>query len=464
MNSFAKKFIGTKAFYMSVIALLVPMVVQQGITQFVSLLDNVMVGRLGTIPMSGVAIVNQVIFIFNLTVFGGMSGASIFGAQYYGKADIDGMRDTLRFRAWFALGASAIGILALVLFGSTFLKLFLNPQVSDQNEIDTTLSLAKSYMDIMLWGLVPFTFSVCISSVLRNASETFIPMVASVISILVNLVLNYLLIFGSFGLPKMGVAGAAVATVIARYVELIYLIIQSVRHKKRFPFFIGVFKTLRVPLPLVKRIAITGTPLMLNETLWSMSTSLVQVCYASRGLQAVAASNINGTVFNLFALILMSMGDAVGIMAGQQLGADNVQGAKDTVRKLIVFGAGMNAVVGLMLILSAPYIPLIYNTEGSVRQMATQMLMISGAMMPLSTVTNCAYFTIRSGGRTFITFLFDCVFNWAVCLPIAYVLCYHTGVSLVTAFFLVQCADLIKCAIGLIMLKSGIWAKNVVNN
>ena len=98
------RYIGDKAFYLSVVALLVPMVVQQGITQFVSLLDNVMVGRLGTIPMSAVAIVNQVVFIFNLTVFGGMSGASIFGAQYYGKKDDAGLRDTVRFRVYFAIG------------------------------------------------------------------------------------------------------------------------------------------------------------------------------------------------------------------------------------------------------------------------------------------------------------------------------------------------------------------------
>ena len=97
------------------------------------------------------------------------------------------------------------------------------------------------------------------------------------------------------------------------------------------------------------------------------------------------------------------------------------------------------------------------------RDLAAQMMVISGFMMPWGTATNCAYFTIRSGGRTFITFLFDCVFNWAVCLPLAYVLCYHTAIGVAGAFLLVQCADLLKCFIGMAMLKSGIWAKNVVN-
>lgn len=461
-SGFKARYIGTKAFYMSVIALIVPMVVQQGITQFVNLLDNVMVGRLGTLPMSGVAIVNQVVFIFNLTIFGGMSGASIFGAQYYGKRDVEGLRDTLRFRMWFAVVMGGLGVLALAFFGERFCLLFLNSEASAPEEIAATLEFARSYMGIMLWGLVPFAVSNCFASVLKDTGETFIPMVASVISIGVNLVLNYLLIFGAFGFPKMGVAGAALATVIARYLEMGYLIFQSVRQKERFTFMKGAFKSLRVPMGLVRRIAVTGTPLMLNEALWSISTSLVQVCYASRGLSAVAAANINGTVFNLFSLLMMAMGNAVGIMAGQQLGADNIEGAKSTVRKLIVFGTVLNAAVGLALIFAAPVIPLIYNTEPAVRELAAGMLRISGVLMPISTVTNCAYFTIRSGGRTFITFLFDCVFNWLVCLPIAYLLCYHTGLGLVTAFFLVQCGDVIKCIIGVAMLKSGIWAKNVV--
>lgn len=462
--TFIKKYIGTKAFYLSVITLLVPMIIQQGITQFVNLLDNVMVGRLGTAPMSGVAIVNQVIFIFNLTLFGGMSGASIFGAQYYGKGDLEGLRYTLRFRTLFALGVTAVGIGALLCFGKSFFMLYLNSDSSTPQEVADTLEYAQAYMDIMLWGLLPFAISNCFASVLKDTGETFIPMVASVLSIGVNLALNYLLIFGSFGFPKMGVAGAALATVIARYIEMAYLIFQSFRHKKRFVFFQGAFRSPRVPLALARRIAVTGTPLMLNEMLWSMGISLITACYATRGLAAVAASNISTTAHQLFSLLLMAMGNAVAIMVGQQLGANDMEGAKDTVRKLLFFGTAINLVMGLLLIASAPFIPLIYNTEPEVRSLAARMLMISGAFLPLGAIVNCSYFTIRSGGRTFITFLFDCAYTWAVCLPIAFVLSRFTSLSLPWMFFLVQCADSgLKAVIAVIMLKSGIWAKNVVN-
>jgi len=449
---------------MAVIALIIPMIVQQGITQFVNLLDNVMVGRLGTNPMSGVAIVNQIIFIFNLTIFGGLSGASIFGAQFYGKGDHEGLRHSFRFRLLFGIGVTALGIAIFLVFGEQLFHLYLNEENSVPGDIAATLGFAKQYMSIMLWGLPPFMIVQVFSSTLKDMRETFSPMVASVISILVNLVLNYLLIFGSFGFPKLGVQGAALATVIARYLEMLYLVVYAMRRKKKFIFLQGAFRSMRVPLGLVKKITITGTPLLLNETFWSMGMAAVNVCYATRGLDAVAAANICSTIHNLFAIVMMTMGNAIGIMSGQMLGANNIEGAKDTVRKVLFFSVGLNIVMGSLLALCSPFVPYIYNTEPVVRSIATRMLLICGCFLPVNAFVNCAYFTIRSGGKTFITFLFDCVFTWVVCLPIAFCLSHFTALPLVWIFFFVQCADIIKLIIGLLMLKSGIWAKNVVND
>ena len=463
MKSLRKKFIGSRAFYASVLALLVPMIVQQGITQFVNLLDNVMVGRLGTSPMSGVAIVNQIVFIFNLTIFGGLGGASIFGAQFFGKKDYEGVRYTLRFRLLFSLVIWALGILVFLLFGQQLFQLYLNKEASTPEEITATLGHAKDYMNIILWGLLPFALVQCFSSTLRDVGETFSPMVASIIAICVNLVGNYLLIFGSFGFPRMGVAGAALATVISRYVEMAYLLLRTYRHRKQFPFVQGLFRDFRIPLSLVKQIAVTGTPLLLNETLWSIGTAAVNMCYAIRGLQAVAATNINSTVWNLFAIVMMALGNAIGILSGQLLGAGDIPGAKDTVRKLLFFSVCVNLVIGGGIIACSPLIPQIYNTEPVVRQTATQLLVISGIFLPLTSYVHGTYFTIRSGGKTFITFLFDCVFTWVVNLPVAYCLCQFTGLSVVWVFFFVSCADIIKAVIGSIMLASGIWANNVVS-
>ncbi len=464
MTNFRKRYIGSRAFYASVLAILIPMIVQSGITQFVNLLDNVMVGRLGTNPMSGVAIVNQLIFIFNLTIFGGFSGASIFGAQFYGKGDHEGLRQSFRFRLLFGLGVVAIGVAVFLVFGEQLFHLYLNKENSSPQDIAETLAFAKEYMLISLWGLLPFMLVQCLSSALKDMRETFSPMMASIISIFVNLILNYLLIFGSFGFPKMGVAGAALATVTARYAEMLYLAVYALRRKKKFLFLQGAFKSMRVPVSLVKKITVTGTPLLLNELLWSIGTACVNMCYATRGLTAVAATNISGTINNLFSIILMTSGNALGILSGQLLGANDKEGAKDTVRKVIFFSIMGNIVMGGLLVLCAPTIPHIYNTEPQVREIAARLLMICGCTMPMHAFINCAYFTIRSGGKTFITFLFDCVFTWVVSLPLAFCLCQFTALPVVWVFFFVSCADILKIIIGGAMLKSGIWANNVVNS
>ena len=248
-----KKFIGSKAFYASVVALILPMMVQQGITQFVNLLDNVMVGRLGTQPMSGVAIVNQIVFIFNLTIFGGLSGASIFGAQFFGKGDMEGVRSTFRFRLLFGAVVVVLGMAVFLTWGEDLFSLYLDENASTPAELAATLNYAKDYTAIIIWGFFPFMIVQCYSSVLRDAGETVGPMVSSMIAIFVNLIGNYLLIYGSFGFPKLGVAGAALATVIARWSEMTYLVFYAHRRKKKFTFLQGAYRSFRIPLPLVGR-------------------------------------------------------------------------------------------------------------------------------------------------------------------------------------------------------------------
>ena len=458
-----KKFIGSKAFYASVVALILPMMVQQGITQFVNLLDNVMVGRLGTQPMSGVAIVNQIVFIFNLTIFGGLSGASIFWAQFFGKGDMEGVRSTFRFRLLFGAVVVVLGMAVFLAWGEDLFSLYLDENASTPAELAATLNYAKEYTAIIIWGFFPFMIVQCYSSVLRDAGETVGPMVSSMIAIFVNLIGNYLLIYGSFGFPKLGVAGAALATVIARWSEMAYLVFYAHRGKKKFTFLQGAYRSFRIPLPLVRQIAVTGTPLLLNEVFWSIGTAMVSMCYATRGLTAVAATNINSTVWNLFAIVMAAMGNAIGILSGQLLGAGDIQGAKDTVRKLLFFSVAVNLLIGGAIVAVPPLIPFIYNTEAVVRQTATHLLMISGSFLPLSAFTQGSYFTIRSGGKTFITFLFDCVYTWVVCLPIAFLLSSFTSLPLEWVFLCVQAADILKAVIGAVMLKSGIWANNMVS-
>ena len=314
-SRFLSRYVGNKAFYKSVLTLLIPIIIQQFITNFVSLLDNVMVGSLGTEAISAASIANQIMMVFMLAIFGGLSGASIFGAQFFGKGDMDGMRYTFRFKMIFAVLCSAVAILIYIVWGEAFIASFLKGE-SNGGDLDLTLRSGCAYLNIMLWGLPPFALVQVYAGTLREAGETRAPMFAGICAILTNLFGNWVLIFGHLGAPALGVEGAAIATVISRWVELVIVAVFAHRHEDRYPFFAGAYKSLYVPGKLAGRIVRTGAPLLVNEILWSLGMTFINQFYSSRGLNAVAALNITGTAWNLFCVIMFAMGSAVSIMVG----------------------------------------------------------------------------------------------------------------------------------------------------
>ncbi len=474
INNLKRKFIGDKAFYRAVLMLLIPLVVQQGVTSFVNLLDNLMVGTLPTESFSAVAIVNQILMVFNLAVFGGLSGASIFGTQFVGKGDVDGMRQTFRFKLYFCAAVSVIGIGLLWMFDETFIGLFLK---GDTDSGDLTLALHEGldYLHIMLWGLAPFAIAQTYVSSIRETGETVAPMIASLCAIFTNLVLNFLFIYPTrqmsvFGLEftmwgaGMGVRGAALATIISRYVEMLYIVIYAHKNANKYDFMRGAFRNGYVPLLLIKKIAITGSPLLINEILWSLGMTFINQSYSTRGLEAVAATNITSTAWNLFGIIMFAAGNAIAIMVGQCLGRGDSKGARDIDNKLLFFNLVIHVVMGLLLIAVSGLIPQMYNVSDHVRETTKQLLMVAGAALPIHAFLHATYFTIRSGGKTLITFLFDSVYTWAVPVVVAYCLSHFTDWNIVGIYFAVQFVDVVKLIIGLFMLRSDFWCNNVVND
>ncbi|MBQ6613974.1 MAG: MATE family efflux transporter [Clostridia bacterium] len=460
--SFKKKFIGDKAFYKMLFVLVIPLIIQQGVTSFVNLLDNIMVGSLGTEQMSSVAVVNQLIFVFNLTIFGGISGVSIFGAQYAGVGDNDGLRHTFRFKMIFGVLASVVAIVVLYFFGDGLSLLFLDNEANSDLDMSVLLQYAREYLNIMLIGLVPFMVVQVYSSTLREMGDTFVPMVASVVAIVINLVFNYFLIFGKCGFPRLEIRGAAIATVLSRYVEMFVVVLYTHVRKSKFAFAKGAYRSLYVPGELVKKIAITGSPLLINEVLWSLGATYINGCYSTKGLFAYAAININTTAWNLFCIIMFAMGTAISIIVGRELGKGDRENAIDLDTKLLFFNFVVHIIIGILFVVSAKYIPLLYNVEDEVRSIATSLLIVSGATLPMHALVHAIYFTVRSGGKTLVTFLFDSAYTWAVPAVIAFILCTFTNLSIVPIYLIVQLSDACKLTIGLLMLKSGFWANTII--
>lgn len=461
----AKKdyFIGDKKFYKKVIAVVLPIIIQNTITNVVSLLDNVMVGRLGTVEMSSVAIINQLIFVFNLCVFGAISGAGIFSTQYAGAKDHEGVRNCFRMKVLICLSVLLISFMIFGFFSEQLIGLYLAENTSAE-DIVSTITFGKEYLMIMMVGLIPFTISQIYSSTMRELGETKLPMYASAAAIFVNLLFNYFLIFGKCGFPKLGVTGAAIATSMSRFVELFIAVVATHRNKTRFAYIKGVYKSLRVPGKLSISIIKKGLPILFNEFLWSLGMATLLQCYSVRGLEVVAAANIASTINNLFNVVLIAMGSAIGILVGQCLGGDDVDGAKKTVWRMVVLGVVCCTCIGIVLIALSGIIPHIYNTEAEVKHLATSFLIVIAIMMPFSSLAHDSYFVLRSGGKTLITFLFDGGFMWLISVPVAFILTRFTTMNVAGIYALVISFDLLKGIVGCVLLKKGVWISNIVKN
>lgn len=413
--------------------------------------------------MSGVAIANQLIFVFNLTIFGGLSGAGIFGAQFFGAGDYEGLRNTVRFKFIIATITLAVAITVFLTYGDQLISLYLTGN-GDATERAAMLKYGRHYLRIMLWGLLPFSLSQVYAGTLREMGETMLPMKASVTGVVTNLCLNYILIYGKFGFPTLGVGGAAMATVISRFVELAIIFVYVHRHSDKFKFIEGLYRTIRIPKGLTINILKKGLPLLVNELLWAVGMTTLTQIFSTRGLNVVAALNITSTITSLFNVVFISMGSAVAVMVGQALGANDILRAKQTAWRLIFFNVCICIVIGGVLIALSPILPYIYNTTDDVRMMATRFMQTSAIYMAVNAATHCTYFTIRSGGKTFLTFIFDSVYTLGVFVPFTYVLTHFTTLDILVLYPICYLADLIKCIIGIIVVKNGSWAQNMISD
>ncbi len=455
------RYFGDKAFYRTLMAIAVPVMLQNGLTNLVSLLDNIMVGAVGTEQMSGVSIVNQLLFVFNLCIFGGLSGAGIYTAQFYGKNDHEGVRHTFRFKLMLAAALFLIGTAVFLCFGDKLIALYLH-EGGETGDIAATAEYGAKYLRIMLWGLLPFAIQQAYASNLRETGETMLPMKAGIVAILVNLVFNYILIFGHFGAPAMGVEGAAVATVISRYVECAIVIGWTHRHPERARFITGAYRSMHVPARLVGDIFKRGMPLLVNEFLWSAGMAMLTQAYSTRGLAVVAALNICTTIANLFNVVWIAMGTAVSIIVGQSLGSGDFEKAEQSCWRILTFSVLSALGMGIIMAIFSPVFPMIYNTTQEVRSIATGLLLMVAASGPLHAFCHASYFTLRSGGKTWITFLFDSAYLWVISIPVARMLSMGTAWPIVLVYGICQFIDIVKCILGYILLKRKVWINRIV--
>lgn len=450
-----------RTIYKRALRLAVPMMIQNGITNMVTLVDNVMVGSLGTEAMTAVSIVGQLIFVYNLAVFGGISGPGIYGAQYYGQRNMEGFRNTVRIKMWICAFCALLGTVLFLGFGREMIGLYLHGE-SVTVDAAVTLDYAMQYLNIMLLTIVPFVITQIYASSLRETGDSVKPMAAGIVSVCVDIVFNYLLIYGKFGFPKLGVRGAAIATLMARVIEMLVVIIWAHMQKEKHEFLPGLYRTLRVPKEIALKIIKKGLPIFFNEFLWAGGIAALTQAYSVRGLEIIAGLNISNAICNLLNVVFVALGSAVGILIGQTLGASEYERAKKNAFQLMWFTGALCVLLSVILISLSGVFPQFYDTTEQVRDYGQYFIIVTALFFPVQGFLNALYFTLRSGGKTMITFLFDSVYTWVVPLPVAFLLCHFTALPILFVYAVIQAADIIKVIVGYILIKKGLWISNIV--
>jgi putative MATE family efflux protein len=446
-----KKFIGDKQFIKTVLVIAVPLMLQNLVSAGVNLVDNMMVGQLGDAALSGVVAVNRVYMVAFFGIMGLMASASIFIAQYYGAKDEDHMRQAFRFGLVLSVG---IGI-GFALMGLIFPR----EMVSFFTKDEAILVEGVKYFHYAALSLIPLGGCVAIGGAMRSIGDVKTPMTASIVAVFTNMFFNYMLIFGHFGAPKMGVAGAALATLIARIVELIILI--AVMKYKSYGFGTKLSQLFVIQPLVAQRIFIKAIPLTVNEILWASGMATLFKFYATRGTEVMSGYAIAMTVGDLFFTLFGGMAAATTIILSQQLGANKLESAKADAYKLLGLSVCLAAIFGVLLFGTSFVIPQFYNVSALSKATAVNFLRIVSVMFWVYMGSAQCYFILRSGGDTTSTFIMDSLYMWVVNIPIVGMVAYLTKVNIVVLYMVGQSTDFIKLILSYRLVRKGNWIKNL---
>ena len=445
------RYIGDRQFYKRLFAITMPLVLQQLITTSVQLVDNIMVGRLGEEAISSVSVVNQLFFVIILITFGVMSGAGIYSAQYFGSQDYDKLRQTFRFKILAAFVVSALTMVVFSVYGHFFITRFTDDV--------TTISNGLGYLRIVRWSILPWVLTVAISNTFREIGITKPLLRISLMTIATNTILNFILIFGLFGFPRMEIMGAATATLIARFLELLLTFVLLIRKGQAFNTrFKDLFKVQRLVLAGIVTMAL---PLMLNEALWSIGQTVFLHAYSLRGLNALAAMNITGAISQLVFVTFGALSTGIAVLVGNTLGKNELEQARDNARKLIAFSVTFAMIMGLVLFGLSFFIIDVYDVTIATKQAAVFNIRVNALFIPVYSFNVAMYFTLRSGGDMKSTLIIDSGYMWVIAVPVALMLGYLTVLPVTLMFLIVQSLEIPKMSLGLLRYRKGYWVRNL---
>ncbi len=449
---------GSSSFYKRALSIALPVMAQMFIQNFVSLIDNFMVAGLGDIKMSGVNIAGQINFIFLVFINNAMcASGGIFMSQYYGAQDKKGMEQVFRYK-----------IIVCVLSGVLYTVFCLvNPgpvlalMVHGNSSAAAIVYEAVQYERIIAWTWIPITISIVIASSLREIGQVNIPLIISVIATCINTAGNYILIYGNFGAPRLEVRGAAIATVIARAVEMAIFIFY-IRIKKP-AFYSRIRDMFKVKLQLFGTILSNSGLILCSEMAWIISETITTALYNSRGgAEIVSGMSAGFAIANLFFISFGGIFTSTGVIMGSTLGAGKLSEAREQ-KEWILSGTFIYGILFALLgYASTLLIPVVYaNLSETARNVSRGLVFIAATYMPLWCYMNGQFAISRTGGDTMLGAVVDLVTNSLIVIPGMFVLTYYTPLGPVALYSVIKLSDFVKLTIATVWLKKEKWLRNL---
>ncbi len=451
MSKGISKFIADKKFYKMVMIIAIPLMMQQLITSSVNLVDNLMVGQLGDAALGGVAAVNRYYLIATFGTNGFLAAVSIFIAQYYGA------KNELKVKECFRISILIASMIMLMFFLIGFV--FPIEIVEFFTKDPLIVKEALDYLGVACFTFLPMIISLSVSSAYRACGQTKIPLCVSIVAVVINTTLNYAFIFGNFGFPVMGVAGAAIATLIARIAEAMLLLLTMKFYQ---PVFITkITKIFNFSKELLVNIVRKGAPLACNEVLWSLGNAMLFKFYATRGAEVMSGYAISMTTADIFFVLFGGMSVAANVLISQKLGANQLELARSNGYKLIGFSSIMSIFFAILMFTSSFFIPYLYNVSEYASFVARSVTQVQSLMFWIYMITTMCYFIVRAGGDTKSTFIMDSVYMWSINLPIVASFAYFTDISIIYLYIAGQLTDIIKMLFSYHLVKKEKWVKNL---
>ncbi len=446
-----KSLFGGPTFVRQLLLIAVPMMLQQLITSMVNLLDNLMIGQLGNYAISGVATVNRFFMIASFAMMGISTAASIFVAQFYGSDNQKAMKESYRYSVIASLLTLMPFVIGAFVIPKSIIHFFnKDPQLTDA---------AMQYIYIAALTFIPQAISVATMNAMRAVGETKLPLSISIVTVFTNALFNYLLIFGYFGFPELGIQGAALGTLIARLVELVLVIIAV--HRSKFAFRSSFKDMFKIPAKLSIAITKKSFPLMVNEIGYSFGLALLFKFYGTRGPDVQTAISMAGTTADLFFVLFGGMAAATTVFVSQPLGRNELDEAETNAYSILRFSIAMAVAFGLIMFALSWVTPKLYAVESEIQNMAATFIRIQSFFLWVYMVNTEIYFILRAGGDMKRTLILDSGYMVLINLPIVAAITYLTDLPAPYVYIAGQCTDIIKIIFSVTLLRKRTWLQNL---